>query len=404
MKKCLWYISKYIAPPFKSGVGSRGYHLMEEMTSLDVESIIITSDSNHLTEIPKLINIYSSELINNVIIIWIKTFKYKIAKSFKRIISWIDFEIKLFFLNKKNLPKPDAIIISSLSLLTIINGYFLKKKYNCKLILEIRDIWPLTIVEAGGYSKKNLFVRILSIIEKFGYEKSDLIVGTMPNLSEHITNVLGYAKETICIPMGYNESSLKSQKDIPDGYIKHYFPKEKFIVAYAGTIGITNALDTFFECAINMVNYPNIHFLMIGDGALKSYYQNKYCNLKNLTFAPNVLKQEVQSALYHCNLLYFSVYKSKVWQYGQSLNKIIDYMFAGKPILASYTGFRSMINEANSGSYVPANDINALKDEILRYSTMNEDELYIIGKRGRDWIINKRHYKTLANKYFKAIF
>jgi len=404
MKKCVWYISKYIAPPSKSGVGSRGYHLMEEMSSLDVESIIITSDSNHLIEIPKQKKTYSSELTNNVKVIWIKTFKYKIAKSFKRIISWIDFEIKLLFLNKKKLPKPDAIIVSSLSLLTIFNGYLLKKKYKCKLIFEIRDIWPLTIVEEGDYSNKNLFVKFLGIIEKFGYKKSDLVVGTMPNLSEHVKNVLGYEKETACIPMGYNESSIQSQKDISDEYIKQNFPKDKFIVAHAGTIGISNALDTFFECAKNMSNYQNIHFLMIGDGALKSYYQNKYSDLKNLTFAPKIQKQEVQSALSKCNLLYFSVHKSKVWQYGQSLNKIIDYMFAGKPIVASYSGFPSMINEANSGSYVPANDVEALKNEIIRYSNMTDDELDTIGKRGREWIIENRHYKTLAKNYLNAIF
>jgi len=403
MLKCIWYISKYIAPPSKSGVGSRGFHLMEEMTSLNIETLIITSDSNHLIEIPKLKKTYSSQITNNIKIIWVKTYKYKIAKSFKRIISWLDFELKLFFLNKKHFPKPDAIIVSSLSLLTILNGYILKRKYDCKLIFEIRDIWPLTIVEEGGYSSSNLFVKFLSIIEKFGYKKADLIVGTMPNLEEHVQNILGYPKKTICIPMGYNESSIQSQQEVSQEYIEQNLPQNKFIVAHAGTIGITNALDTFFECAEMLLDQPNIHFLMIGDGALKSFYQEKYGKLKNLSFAPKVPKQEVQSVLSHCDLLFFSVHKSKVWQFGQSLNKIIDYMFAGKPIVASYSGFPSMINEANSGSYVPANDVVALKNEILRYSTMPKEELTAIGNSGRDWILKNRHYKVLAKNYLNEI-
>lgn len=404
MEKCVWYISKYVSPPSKSGVGSRGFHIIEEMKFQGVETLIITSDSNHLIEPPKLTKRYYQENNNGINILWIKTYKFNIAKSFKRMISWLDFEFKLFLLNKKKLPKPDAIIVSSLSLFTIVNGFLLKKKYKCKLIFEIRDIWPLTIVEEGGYSEKNVLVKCLAFLEKWGYKKADLIVGTMPNLGQHVENVLGYTKKTVCIPMGYNESSVRSQQAIPQEYIENNFPKDKFIVAHAGTIGITNALDTFFECAESMVDFPNVHFLMIGDGALKNYYQEKYATLTNLTFAPKVSKYEVQSVLSHCNLLFFSVHKSKVWEYGQSLNKIIDYMFSGKPVVASYTGYQSMINEAECGIFVPANDVQALKKEIVRFSEMPEAMLTQMGINGHQWIIKNRHYKVLATNYLKEIF
>jgi glycosyltransferase involved in cell wall biosynthesis len=404
MKKCIWYISKYVAPPTSSGVGGRGYHLMEEMSLLGCKTVIIASDSNQLVNVPKLKKIYQHEWSDDIEMIWIKTLKYKVAKSFMRIVSWLDFEFKLLFLPKNKLPKPDAVIVSSLSILTILNGLLLRKKFNCKLIFEIRDIWPLTIVEEGGYSYKNPFVKILGWIEKIGYKKADLIVGTMPNLAEHVENILGYQKNVTCIPMGYNKSTIESQLNVSTAYIEKYIPKDKFIVAHAGTIGITNALDIFFECAQSMIEFENIHFLSIGDGDLRSYYENKYSKLTNLTFAPKVQKQMVQSVLSKCDLLYFSVHKSKVWQYGQSLNKIIDYMISGKPVVASFSGYPSMINEANSGSYVPAGDLEALKKEIQKYSTLSNEELSIIGNRGKEWIFNNRNYKRLAQDYLSAIW
>jgi glycosyltransferase involved in cell wall biosynthesis len=112
----------------------------------------------------------------------------------------------------------------------------------------------------------------------------------------------------------------------------------------------------------------------------------------------------VKSVLSKCDLLYFSVHKSKVWQYGQSLNKIIDYMISGKPVVASFSGYPSMINEANSGSYVPAGDLEALKKEIQKYSTLSNEELSIIGNRGKEWIFNNRNYKRLAQDYLSAIW
>ena len=404
MKKCIWYISKYVAPPTQTGVGGRGYHLMEEMALLGCKSVIITSDSNQLANIPALKKNYHQEESRGIQIIWIRTLKYKVAKSIRRIFSWIDFEVKLFFLPKKKLPKPDAIIVSSLSILTILNGLILRKRYNSKLVFEIRDIWPLTIVEEGGFSRNNLFVLILGYIEKLGYKKSDLIVGTMPNLKEHVKNILGYSKNVVCVPMGYNATSVETQLDIPDEYVENNIPKNKFVVAHAGTIGITNALDTFFECAKLMVGNKDVHFLMIGDGDLKSHYESIYSNLPNLTFAPKVHKQMVQSVLSKCDLLYFSVHNSEVWRYGQSLNKVIDYMFAGKPIVASYSGYPSMIDEAKSGSYVPAGDVQALMKEIIHYSALSNEELLNIGNRGKEWILTNRNYKKLAQDYLSAIW
>jgi glycosyltransferase involved in cell wall biosynthesis len=152
-----------------------------------------------------------------------------------------------------------------------------------------------------------------------------------------------------------------------------------------------------------MQDHPNIHFLVVGDGDLRESYQKKYAHLDNLSFGPKVPKAMVQSVLAKCDLLYFSVHVSKVWQYGQSLNKVIDYMMAGKPVVASYTGYPSMINEANCGTYVPAGDVPALKQEVLRYAQMDNHERQQIGARGKDWLLATRNYKKLATDYLEVM-
>src|SRR5690606_17947641 len=159
-----------------------------------------------------------------------------------------------------------------------------------------------------------------------GYRKADQIVGTMPNLGEHVRDVLGVEKTTYCIPMGISpEAASAAHAPLPHGYAEEYVPSGKFIVAYSGTVGITNALDVFFDCAQRLAHDSGIHFLVLGDGALREHFIKKYGHLPNLTFAPRVEKNQVQSVLDRCDLLFFSVYPSRVWSYGQSLNKVIDY-------------------------------------------------------------------------------
>jgi len=402
--KSIWYLSKYVSPPALANAGSRGFMLIRELVRLGHSCTIITSDSNKLAKTPTLTSSHLIQELDGVKFCWLRTMKYSTAKSIGRILSWIDFERKLFLMPFSSLKKPDVIIVSSLSILTILNGFRLRRRYKCRLVFEIRDIWPLTLTEEGGFSHNNPFVIVLALVEHLGYRYADAIVGTMPNLSKHVEQILGYQREVHCIPMGIDPTSIDDLESLPEDYIHSHIPTGRFIVAHVGSIGITNALETFFECAGLMHDMPSIHFLLVGEGDLRSYYQNKYRHLSNVSFAPSVPKRLVQAVLSKCDLLYFSTFPSKVWEYGQSLNKVIDYMLAGKPIVASYSGYPSMINESGCGTFVPTGDTKRLRQEILHYAMMPDPNRQSIGARGRAWIINNRTYSSLAKKYFDVLF
>ncbi len=403
MNICIWYVSKYVATPNSGTAGGRGYLLMKELAQMGHKVVIITSDSNHLGSPPKLEDGYLLQEVDDIQLWWVRTFKYTVAKSIRRVLSWLHFEWRLLWLPKKSLPKPHVVVVSSLSLLTILNGFWWKTRFGCRLIFEIRDIWPLTITEEGGFKPSNPFVWGLSVVERLGYKYADAIVGTMPNLGEHVQNVLGYPRPTYFIPMGVDAYLYAVPAALPEGYQEINFPKDKFIVAHVGSIGISNALDTFFECAQAMIEKSHIHFIVVGDGDLRETYRNQYAHLTNLTFAPRVEKKMVQTILFQCDLLYFSVHLSKVWRYGQSLNKVIDYMMAAKPIVASYSGFPSMINEADCGSYVPAGDVTALQQEVERYAQMPLEERVVMGERGKNWLLAHRQYSKLAGDYLSIM-
>jgi glycosyltransferase involved in cell wall biosynthesis len=399
MSISIWYVSKYASPPGSGTSGGRGYLLMKELALMGHRVAIITSDSNQLAVPPHLETGYLFQQVDGIQVCWVRTMKYSVAKSARRILSWLHFEWRLLWLPSHALTKPDVVVVSSLSLLTVLNGLWWRRHYKCRLVFEVRDIWPLTITEEGGFKPYNPFVWGLGVIERLGYKQADAIVGTMPNLGEHVQQVLGYPMPTYCIPMGVDAAMFAAPEALPVDYEETYLPKGKFVVAHVGSIGITNALDTFLDCAYAMQDQSNIHFLVVGDGDLREGYRKKYAHLSNLSFAPKVSKAMVQTVLDKCDLLYFSVHVSKVWQYGQSLNKVIDYMMSGKPVLASYTGYQSMINEANCGTYVPAGDVTALIQELDRYARLNPQELQLMGARGKAWLIDNRSYPKLAKEY-----
>ncbi|MGF1532253.1 MAG: glycosyltransferase family 4 protein [Bernardetiaceae bacterium] len=400
-KKNIWYISKY-ATPIKYFFGTRHFYYGEVWAKEGHRVCVITSNANHLAKgkLPTFRGKSFREVIQGVETIWLNTFQAQTASGLARILSWLHFEWQLLTLDTRHLPKPDVVIVSSLSLLTILNGYRLKKKYNARLIFEIRDIWPLTAMELGGYSAGHPFIRVLAWVERFGYRKADAIVGTMPNLAEHVRQVCPQAAPVYCMPQGIQMSFYtEGQRELDQAFIETYIPKGKFVVGYAGALGRSNSLHTIVEAARLLQDHPQIHVVLLGDGDFKTELEALSEGLPNISFAPRIEKPYVQSFLRHCQLLYDSVADTVIYRYGLSRNKWMDYMYAAKPIVASYSGFLSLINEAQCGEAVPAEDPKALADKLLAYAQKPPQELEAMGQRAHDFLIENRTFETLAKKY-----
>ena len=405
MKKgrVVWYLSKYAMPPNEANVGQRGHYLIKELQKIGYKVFIINSNSYNKRRRRTLNKIYNFRIIDKVNYLTIRSTLYKRSFSFKRIWSWIEFEIKLFFAPLKELKSPDCIIVSSLSLLTIINGILIKSRYKCKLIFEIRDIWPLSLMEYKGFTKYNPLIFFLRIVEYLGYTFSDKIVGTMPLLSMHVRTIIGDDRKVINIPNGFDSKSVKINYQIKHKTINKFLNEKKITITYAGSIGLSNNLNSFFEVIKNLEGNQKINFLVIGDGELKNKYIKKYSHLKNLAICKSVQKKYVNNILARSDILYLSLSKNKIWDYGQSLNKIVDYMLAARPIIASYSGYKTMINQSNCGEFVEVDNIIELEKKFIKYSELSKKERMAIGLRGKQWLFKNRTYNKLAIKYSEII-
>jgi glycosyltransferase involved in cell wall biosynthesis len=78
-------------------------------------------------------------------------------------------------------------------------------------------------------------------------------------------------------------------------------------------------------------------------------------------------------------------------------------MHAARPILVTYNGYKSIINEANCGWFIPANNPQLMADKILAISKMDKTYLSKIGLNGREYLIKHHDYKVLAEKLYNYI-
>ncbi|WP_299667475.1 glycosyltransferase family 4 protein [uncultured Polaribacter sp.] len=400
MFKVIWIINQ-TAGNLDSGWGERHFFLSKYWVQKGYKVTIISGSYNHLfLKQPTIKNKWFTieKVEENIDFCWVKIPKYT-STGFMKIISNFIYTFKLFFLTSKVIEKPDIILVSSMPIFPILNGFFFKNKYNAeKLIFEIRDLWPLTPMNLKGYSKNHPFIKLLSFFEKYAYNKSDHIVSLLPNTSSYINSIIKRKKEIHYIPNGIDESL--GEKDNISQETINLIPKNKFIIGYAGTIGLANAMEFFVDASL-MINHNHIHFIIVGDGYLKSKLKIKVAESSNITFIEKISKSRVQSILSYFDVCYIGRYKSPLYHYGVSYNKYFDYMLARKPILESSEHIKDQVEQSGCGIIVEPENSKAIVEGILKIYNMSEKDRIIMGLKGYKFVKKYHSLEFLSNNYLK---
>lgn len=391
-------ISKY-APVPGYGSNPRWFELGKRLVHYGHNVQIITSDSNHGSHFKVSDGDVASFNIEHVNFTVLKTLQYKKTASIRRVLSWFDFDLRLF--RYKRHIRPDVVVISSLSLTSIVFGLYLKIYKNTKLVFEVRDIWPLTLIEEGNFSRLHPLYGLLRVLELWGYRKADLIVGTMPNLKQHVRNSGIQRPDAVFHSCGIGVD-LDRAKTVPDYMFTPEIEKKiqnKTIVGYCGSIGLTNNLTALFNYA-KKTPEKELIFLIAGDGAEREKFETQSTDDDNILFLAKLNPQDVQGFLRRCDILFLATMHSKVWDYGQSMNKVVDYMLAGKFILAQYNGYPSMINEADCGIFTKSDCLTEAFSQALRMPVKERQKR---GSAGRQWILHHHNYDQLATHYITKL-
>ncbi|MEM1323851.1 MAG: glycosyltransferase family 4 protein, partial [Bacteroidota bacterium] len=288
----------------------------------------------------------------------------------------------------------------SISLFPILFALLYRWRHKgCKFILEIRDIWPLTLIEIGNYSPYNPFVLLLAFIEKLGYQKADYLVSNLPNANKHFKEVLGdrpikfeWISNGMEIGDGLEEQALDAQ-------LAAQIDPTTFNVGYAGTIGQANAMEYLIEAAHTLASNKRVKIYIVGSGYLKEELEQRVADLDNIVFLGRIPHQQVQSFLKKMDLLYLSWQNSPLYRFGVSANKIFDYMYAGVPILMSGEIPSNPISLSDCGWVIPPEDTQAIIDGINSIVTLPERELEQKGQNGRTAVLEQFSYSFLASKY-----
>lgn len=391
----IWLASKYAAFPTFGG-GTRQFYLSRGLVREGNEVTLIASRSSYATSVPSFEGNSLEGSEEGVHTVVLNGRRIKKGFSIRRVWSWLEFEFRFlaWWLRRSN--GPDVVIVSSLSILTFLSGIAIKCRYQCKLVVEVRDIYPLTLTEVGGISNYNPLVVLLRWVERLGYTHADLIVSSLERFDCYIREDFpGLARKVLWIPMGVDSDVVGRE-----GAQTLKRSGRKFVVGYAGSFSKSQATAVIFEAARLLKDDQRIEFHLAGSGPEKAAGMASLGKPLNVRDCGVLSKKDLPQFLARCDVLLNPWLDLPIYRYGVSPNKLMDYMLAAKPVIMSFGGRSAIMELSGCGSIIEPGDAEALVREILRYAEMTPDELGILGQRGRSYVVNElswtRHAKKLA--------
>lgn len=404
-QKTIWIINQYASTP-ETGMGGRHYYLAEELARLGYQVYVIAGSYSHLLREHKILqdDFMIEEVLLGFSFVWVNLPVYHDAHSKQRIINEFIFSKKIKKLTSV-LSKPNVVYHSSPALISYFGAQYITRKFNATYVFEERDLWPLTLIELGGYSKFHPFICFLQWIEDKAYSQADFMFSNLLNAVEHVKTRGGNVSKFSWIPNGISITEMEKKENLTIS-IEQQIPKDKFIVGYTGTIGVANAVDYLIEAASLLQENSDIHFVLVGSGKEKLILEQKCrtLGLANVTFIDALPKKQVQSILEKFHVCYIGWHKNSLYRFGISPNKLPEYMYSGKPIIHAFSGSGDLVQKANAGLTVEAQNSSAIISAIKELYNMTQEERDILGANGKAFVLHNLAYQQIAKKLADILF
>ena len=387
------------------GMEYRHFYLAKELQALGHEVSIVASEFSHLRIAQPVQSTKKWTEHLGISHLWLSGRSYS-GNGIRRLFNMLDFSRSLWHnaLNIAVQRKPEIILASSPHPFCSYGAARLARIAGAKFIFEIRDLWPLSLMELGSMSPNHPLIRLLDHAEAYGCRHAHRVVSLLPCVDDYMerrgvhrdkwtwvsNGILPSEWQTPCVKvsdrLAETLSTLKAQ-----GFS---------IVGYAGTHGLANSLDTLIDSA-KLMQGENVAFVLVGGGSEKAALQRRAQveGLKNVWLIDAVNKPQIPALLQRFDVAYIGLRRQSVYRFGIAPNKLMDYMMAGKPILHAVEAGNDPVGESGCGLTVQPEDPRALAQGIRSLLGLSEDERKVLGRRGQAFVLKNHTYPVLAKRF-----
>ncbi len=397
------------ASAHKYGNGYRTYYIAKELSRQGHNTYVLASSFSSVRQSQPVVkgSALTVENLDGVNFIWLNCPAYN-KKISSRL--WNIFVFLLeYYKNKKEiaeLVKPDVVCEATTYMLPFFITKWLARKTKSLLVFEIRDLWPLSIIEIGGYSNLNPLIIFLSYCQRKAVTSSDLVVSNLKFASAYFRSRSIEPKRYLHLPNGVDLYEPTLERGVISGchsQVSRLKEQYDYIVGYTGALGRANSVDYLVEAAANLMD-RKIAFVIIGQGERKKGLET-FCNqeaLDNVYFFDSIPKGEVLEVIKLFDIGFVGGRSRKIHMFGVSPNKLYDYMLQSVPVLFALDSPDDVVSANYCGVRPEEFNPRGISHAILKFIDLPLSTQRKMGANGRNYVLNNHDYKDIANKLVES--
>jgi len=352
--------------PERNAPAIRTFEHCKRWVNAGAQVTVVTSVPNFPTG--KVLPPYKNRLVqrenvDGIEIVRVWTYLAPNTAVIRRSLDFASFGVTGFFAGL--MQKADVVMATSPQLLAGLSGRLLALAKGRPYLLEVRDLWPDSIVALDMMRERHLVIRMLRSVENMLYRSAARIVTTNGGLRERlIARGVPGAKIGV-VPNGVDAAQF-SPRPRPQALMEQHGLSNQFVVGYIGTQGLAHDLETVLNAADRLRGKAT--FFFVGDGAqhLSLLRMTKQLKLDNVRFVRTVAASEVPDHIACCDVLLVPLKRTA--QLSDTMpSKIFEIAAMERPIVIGAEGIAAdLVVEHRAGLAVEPENFDALVGAIER--------------------------------------
>ena len=393
----LWIFFHYASTPDEPFAGP--YDLARRLVRKGHEVAIFASSFSHYKF--KELRLrpgekWRTEDVEGVKFVWIKTPAY-CRNDWRRVLNMLTYGWRVFWIARGLKEAPDAIIGVTNHPIGALSAYCASVVKKCRFFFEVRDLWPLTLVQFGLLRERSIITCLMFVLERFLFKKAEKIIMVWPRMDDYGAARRIPREKFVWIPQCVDLNRYDSLR-LYDGK-----PSDPFTIMYLGGHVNANAIEVILRAAhvLQSEGSNHVRFVFVGDGQEKANLVGlaRELDLKNVEFRDVVPRKDLPKVMNEADAFVLSMKNLPgLYRYGISWNKLSDYLVAGRPILLAGDPGYNPVRVAGAGLSVPPEDPDALAQAAKQLVAMSPETRAGMGANGKRYAKQFHDVTVLADR------
>lgn len=293
----------------------------------------------------------------------------------------------------------EVVVVPSPPITLGISGWLVGKRHRAPLVYVMEDVFPESYL-ALGEMKKPLLTRVCCGLASFVYRRSRRIICITESMRRTLEGYGIPPEQSVTI---YNWADTEEVTPLPrdNDLARELGLVGRFVVLYAGNVGLSQRLDLLLECAAQM---PEAQFVIAGSGGGRASVEAQAGErgLKNVRFMNSVERERLPLLLASCDVNLVPMTAGRAM--GCFPSKIYTAMASGRPILAALdrgSDARAFIEQTECGVCVDPDD-GAQLLAALRRLEADPELRRRLGERGRQ-VLEEMHLRETSLAAYEQV-